>query len=273
MNRQTLSRALVALPLAFSPMATLAQESDPAPERTLDVREALAALPWQVLEDGLELKEIVSQRGIRIRAFRISLKHFDLGIVLANNAMGERANEIGERSEAVLAVNGGFFGETETERKLYPVGYLRLEGKVHAAPWQTSGGYLSINKDRVSIRPSIEGPGIEGAGDAIQSKPLLIEPGGKWAMNTNQGHLRPRSLLCVLANGEVVVVVVRGAGMSLYEVGWLMRAPETGGYFGCDAALALDGGGSTQLWVAGHDDLSFRGETPVHNALIVHRRE
>ena len=273
MNRQTLSRALVALPLAFSPMATLAQESDPAPERTLDVREALAVLPWQVLEDGLELKEIVSQRGIRIRAFRISLKHFDLGIVLANNAMGERANEIGERSEAVLAVNGGFFGETETERKLYPVGYLRLEGKVHAAPWQTSGGYLSINKDRVSIRPSIEGPGIEGAGDAIQSKPLLIEPGGKWAMNTNQQKLRPRTIVCTFGNDSFLLAIISGSGMSLYEAGWLMRDAVVGGYFGCDAALAMDGGGSTQLWVSSDTSLGIVGETPVNNALVVKRRK
>ena len=273
MNRQTLSRALVALPLTFSPMATLAQESDPAPERTLDVREALTALPWQALEDGLELKESVSQRGIRIRAFRISLKHFDLGIVLANNAMGERANEIGERSEAVLAVNGGFFGETETERKLYPVGYLRLEGKVHAAPWQTSGGYLSINKDRVSIRPSIEGPGIEGAGDAIQSKPLLIEPGGKWAMNTNQQKLRPRTIVCTFGNDSFLLAVISGSGMSLYEAGWLMRDAGVGGYFGCDAALAMDGGGSTQLWVSSDTSLGIVGETPVNNALVVKRRK
>ena len=272
MNRQTLSRALVALPLAFSPMATLAQESDPAPERTLDVREALAALPWQVLEDGLELKEIVSQRGIRIRAFRISLKHFDLGIVLANNAMGERANEIGERSEAVLAVNGGFFGETDTERTLFPVGYLRIGGKVHSQPWQTSGGYLSLSRDGVSIRPSREGP-VSGDGDEIQSKPLLIEPGGKWAMNTNQQKLRPRTIVCTFGNDSFLLAVISGSGMSLYEAGWLMRDAVVGGYFGCDAALAMDGGGSTQLWVSSDTSLGIVGETPVNNALVVKRRK
>ncbi|MCB1460554.1 MAG: phosphodiester glycosidase family protein [Nitratireductor sp.] len=271
MNRQTLSRALVALPLAFSPMAALAQESDPAPERTLDVREALAALPWQVLEDGLELKEAISQRGIRLRVFRISVKRFALEIVLQNDALGERVEAFGERSGAVLAVNGGFFGETEKERTLFPVGYLRIGGEVHSQPWQSAGGYLSLSRDGVSIRPSREGP-VSGDGDEIQSKPLLIEPGGKWAMNTNQQKLRPRTVVCTLGADMILIAAVSGSGMSLYEAGWLMRDAGVGGYFGCDAALAMDGGGSTQLWVAGEPSLQVVGETPVNNALVVRRR-
>jgi exopolysaccharide biosynthesis protein len=51
-----------------------------------------------------------------------------------------------------------------------------------------------------------------------------------------------------------------------------MRDPAQGGAFSCDSALALDGGGSTQLWVAGREDLAIAGETRVHNALIVQRK-
>lgn len=106
----------------------------------------------------------------------------------------------------------------------------------------------------------------------LQSKPLMIEPGGKWAMNTNQALWRPRTLLCTVKNGEAVLLVLSGSGMSLYEAGWLMRKPEEGGYFACDAAIALDGGGSTQLWVEDREDLWVEGETAVHNALLVKRR-
>ncbi|MEZ5870562.1 MAG: phosphodiester glycosidase family protein [Nitratireductor sp.] len=258
--------------LLFGALSAAAQESDPAPPRTADAREALTALPWQTLEEGLELKEAISTRGIRLRVFRISVKRFALEIVLQNEALGERADGFGERTGATLAVNGGFFGETEKDRALFPVGFLRVDGKVHSQPWQSAGGYLSISKSGVSIRPSREGA-AKDAGDEIQSKPLLIEPGGKWAMNTNQQKLRPRTVVCTLGDDMILIAVVSGSGMSLYEVGWLMRDAGVGGYFGCDAALAMDGGGSTQLWVEGEPSLQVVGETPVNNAFVVRRRE
>ena len=51
-----------------------------------------------------------------------------------------------------------------------------------------------------------------------------------------------------------------------------MREPEMGGFFNCDSAIAMDGGGSTQIWVKGRPDLSYAGNTPVHNAVVIQRR-
>ncbi|MCB1429282.1 MAG: phosphodiester glycosidase family protein, partial [Nitratireductor sp.] len=98
-------------------------------------------------------------------------------------------------------------------------------------------------------------------------------PGGKWAMNTNQQKLRPRTIVCTFGNDSFLLAVISGSGMSLYEAGWLMRDAGVGGYFGCDAALAMDGGGSTQLWVSSDTSLGIVGETPVNNALVVKRRK
>ncbi|MCU0789818.1 MAG: phosphodiester glycosidase family protein, partial [Nitratireductor sp.] len=178
----------------------------------------------------------------------------------------------GPRAGALIAVNGGFFGERTEGKGLYPVGLLRIGGKIRSPNWRTAGGYILFGEKGVSIAASsAEVP--DEPKTILQSKPLMIEPGGKWAMNTNQALWRPRTLLCTLDGGVAVLVVLSGSGMSLYEAGWLMRPAGVGGTFGCDAALALDGGGSTQLWVEGRDDLSVRGETPVHNSLVVRRRE
>ena len=264
---------VVVLAIMLSPAGTVhAQETDEAPQRTSVVREALESAAWEETEEGYFLIQARSESGQSIIAFRIPPDHFTFAITVQSEPKGERVEDFGDRTGALVAINGGFFGEEQKSGNLFPVGLLRVGGRNFSQAWDRAGGIATIEDGRVKLSASSAGV-PERAENVLQSKPMLIEPGGKWAMNTNQGHLRPRSLLCVLANGEVVVVVVRGAGMSLYEVGWLMRAPETGGYFGCDAALALDGGGSTQLWVAGHDDLSFRGETPVHNALILRRRE
>ncbi|MCB1461045.1 MAG: phosphodiester glycosidase family protein [Nitratireductor sp.] len=263
--------AWFAILLIAAPAASPAQTKEDVPARTIGVRTALEKAEWVETGQGLQVLQARSEAGQSITAFRISPDHFAFALAIQQEAKGERVDVFGNREGAVIAINGGFFGEEEQSGALYSVGLLRVGGRDLSSAWESAGGLAVLSDGRLSLRPSSAGA-PKGAATVLQSKPMLIEPGGKWAMNTNQGHLRPRSLLCTLANGDVAIVAVRGAGMSLYEAGWLMRGVEEGGFFGCDGALALDGGGSTQLWVADHPEWSFRGETPVHNALVVRRR-
>ncbi|MCG6858321.1 MAG: phosphodiester glycosidase family protein [Salaquimonas sp.] len=251
--------------------SALAAGAGEAPERSVAAHQALEAAQWEETEEGFEVMRARTGAGASLVALRIPPERFVFAIAVQTGDKGERVDAFGEREGALIAINGGFFGEDEESKRLFPVGLLRVGGKDFSPAWNLMGGVAVIKDGRLSLRPSSAGV-PEATGNVLQSKPMLIEPGGKWAMNTNQGHLRPRSLLCTLKSGETLILVVKGAGLSLYEAGWLMREASAGGYFGCDAALALDGGGSTQLWIAGHEDLSFAGETPVHNALIVKRR-
>lgn len=271
MFKDCLRYLALAFVVAAQAVAATAEEGETVPARTVLAREALAQADWEVLEEGLSVTRVMTASGLALTALRISTGRFRFGLAVQARAQGERVEAYGERAEAVVAVNGGFFGEKEDGGVLFPVGLLRVEGRDRSAAWTSSGGFLSMSRDGVKIAPSQAGM-PEDAADILQSKPLLIEPGGHWAMNSNQGHLRKRSIVCLTPEGDVVLVLVTRLGLSLYEAGWLMRGRGEGGFFGCDAALALDGGGSTQLWVAGRGDLSHRGETPVHNALVVRRR-
>ncbi len=247
----------------------LAQQAE-TPQRTTEARIAIEAAGWQEVEPGLLLLR-ASTGGLAVTAFQIDQEKFAFGVAVQESPDGERVDALGPRGGALIAVNGGFFGEKSEGKGLYPVGLLRIDGKVRSPNWARSGGYILFGPDAIRIEPSSpEAPAKPGT--ILQSKPLMIEPGGKWAMNTNQALWRPRTLLCALEDGKVVLLVLSGSGMSLYEAGWLMRAPRDGGHFGCDAALALDGGGSTQLWVENRDDLAVEGETAVHNGLVVKRR-
>lgn len=238
------------------------------PERTRVIVTALKGSKWQEIQGGMGVLRAITPGGLVMTAFRISSEKFQLEIVASREKRGERATDIAGAMDIILAVNAGFFSEDTETGQLAPVGLMKLANKVSGVRWEKSGGYLVLEKGSVSLLPSTTGkPKVEG--DVLQSKPMLIEPGGKWAMNTNQGRLERRTILCLQDDGNVVLSVITRSGASLYEAGWVMRNAREGGFFGCDSALALDGGGSTQIWVRDHPQFSFSGITPVHNFLVL----
>lgn len=222
------------------------------------------------MEPGLRVLRITTVDGLVLTAHGISPEHFRFSIVLQSDPGGERIGSAGNDRGAVLAVNGGFFATTG-EGILSPVGYLRVNGNRLSKGWTDAGGFISIENGRVSLSP-VAGGTPQGDMDVLQSKPMMIEPGKRWAMRTNQGKLKRRTLLCMKDDGEVVLVIVSRVGMSLYEAGWLMRSPDLGGYFDCASAIALDGGRSSQVYYDGHPEYAVSGFTPVHNFLVVNRR-
>lgn len=250
---------------------TLAHSQDAtAPEGSAAVVRSLNALQWQVLEEGLQVIRATTEDGVEVKAFRISPDNFSFSIELQNDETGSRVKDVAEAAGAVVAINAGFFASTGTN--LYSVGYLRLKGDVKSKGWDSSGGILSLRPDGIKLTPTHQGiPG--GDFDVIQSKPMLIEPGGKWAMGSNSGLAKPRTILCTLDDGDVILLTVTRFGLTLYEAGWLMRSKEEGGFFGCDAALAFDGGRSTQVWYSGDEKYSSSGISPVHNFFVVRQKE
>lgn len=249
-----------------------AQEPGAAPANTASLAAACAREEWREIEPGLDVLQAAGGNGAAITALRIDQNRFRLAMAIQSEAAGERVDTLGRDAGAIAAINGGFFGEAENGDTLFSVGLLRVDGRQLSRPWRRAGGFLALEANGIRLSPTRAGP-PEAVPDVLQSKPMLIEPGGRWAMNTNRPLRRWRSLVCIGKDGELLLAAITGLGLSLYEAGWLMRGRAAGGYFGCTAALALDGGGSTQLWVAGRGDLSIRGETPVHNALVVTRRQ
>jgi len=235
-------------------------------DRTLEVTEALANAEWQQLNDGMHLKQVTSNSGVLATAFRFEVEKYSLELAIQNHPKGERAHQIAERLEAMFVVNGGFFG-IDSQNRLFPVGALSVEGMRKGMAWRKSGGYFNLD-DEPAITPTRSGVPA-GSSNFLQSKPVLIEAGGAWAMNTNSKIQKRRTMVCLPRDGSIVIVMITGSGMSLFEAGWLLRSNEFGGHFDCDAAIAMDGGGSTQNWVRDQPEYSIRGVTPVHNFLVV----
>ena len=216
------------------------------PARTLETVKELKAASWQELEPGLRVLRISPRAGQVVTAFGISPERFVFSIALQNRPEGERVSSAGERTGAVIAVNAGFFGINEAG-SLFPVGYMRHGGKRLSKGWTNAGGFISFRNGTLELTPVRSGT-PKGNFDVLQSKPLMIEPGKRWAMRTNRENVKYRTILCTKEIGEILIAVISRGGMSLFEAGWLMRSPDVGGFFDCSSAIALDGGRSTQMW-------------------------
>lgn len=254
----------IAVPFGFTGYALSNQK---IPLKTQEIVESLNDAEWQKISDGLRSIRVITPSGIMLSAFGISPEHFDFEIVLQDQKKGNWANELTKPEGALIVTNGGFFAE-RPNGELYSVGYLKLDGQVRSRAWKNTGGFISFLSDGLKFSPAAAGI-PNGDGDVLQSKPMMIEPGGKWAMRSNLGQVKHRSILCRMDDGEILLTTITRGGLSVYEAGWVMRDIGDGGYFGCDSALALDGGRSTQIWFADKPEYSFPGLARVHSFLMV----
>jgi len=261
---------LIGLFVLLSHKIVSAQTGD-VPQRTIAAVKALEQGSWNSLEEGLDVRRAITPQGLVVTAYRISPESFTFAIAFQDDEKGSRAKDIGEKEGAVLAVNGGFFAQSESGR-LYSIGYLRSDGTVYSKGWSNAGGLVVFADAGIDLIPSQSGI-PQNRFSVLQTKPMVIEPGGKWALRSNIGEFKHRTLLCRMTDGDVVFVLITRSGMSLYEAGWMLRTREEGGYFGCDSAVALDGGRSTQVWYSGKPTYSYAGITPVQNFIIVRQRE
>lgn len=121
------------------------------------------------------------------------------------------------------------------------------------------------------------------ARNAVQSSPILIEHGGIWA-DITKNHIRSRrTAVCVEGDGMVVFLLVHEGELSLHELARLFGDPERtagsplsrerpalpeDGRLAWDAAIALDGGPSTQASAEGPSPIEIPGGWPIYDAIL-----
>lgn len=163
----------------------------------------------------------------------------------------EDTSEMAESNNAVLAVNGDYYGAREA-------GFVIKNGTLYRNTSAgrddlviySDGSWEIVNEDEVSAEELLE----NGVVQTVSFGPVLVESGSiavgeneevKQSMSSN-----PRTAIGIIDDCHYVFVVSDGrtdesAGLSLYQLAGVMKE------LGCKTAYNLDGGGSSTMYFNG----------------------
>lgn len=273
MNRlRTNLTGLLALIAVWAASGPIQAEDLPEPDLAV-ILEASRSVRAERLAGGLEHKLVaVPPFGLSVHTFVFDNQRFRLRLVAQTRPTGDTITDFLRDSDDVFAIDGGFF-EKDRRGRLSPSGLLIIDGAVVSPVHPRAGsGVLHTGPDGAVISYRADTPPPGSIDSAVQVGPILVDPGGKVGIYPTQGDRRRRSALC-LRPGEVVAIVVDGDGLNLFQLAHLLAIPENEGGVGCDIAINLDGGPSTQAVLkSGVRTLTISGESTVHNAVVISSR-
>jgi uncharacterized protein YigE (DUF2233 family) len=220
--------------------------------------ELLPGLTYRLIE--------LPEYGLKIQVWSFDKGRYRLRVAEQSDDLGNRIAEF-LGSVDIFAINGGFF-ERDKQKVLTPSGLLILDGKEVAPEHERAGsGIVYANDNGVFIGYRKDLPDHSRMQYAVQVGPVLVDPVGKIGVADKQHDRQNRSAICL--RGDAFVIVAVEGGLSLFQLASLLAAaPDSG--IGCDVALNLDGGPSTQaVFRSGGKRISVEGGSPVANALIV----
>ena len=213
-------------------------------------RQVAPGVTWKYhhFEDVFDSRQSITVLDIDLDKVKADIHYVDTGFF--------RTSVAAENAGAVAAINGSFFDT----KKGGSVVFFRYQGEAvkpsSPAPrayWEAAGLRIE-GSGGVSIMTPPEGGWSVLQTDAtvLTSGPLLIYDGesvppADEKFNTNR---HPRTAVGLTRNNHLIAVVVDGRssqahGATIEELTRIMQALK------CEAAMNLDGGGSSTAWVRG----------------------
>ena len=214
---------------------------------------------------------------IRLLYWEFPQDEFDIRVAVQTKATGNSIEEIRGSQAAIFAVNGGFF-EIDAGKRIDPTGLVIVGGTINPGRRPQSGGSGVLYRrsgswhigDIGELRTRINEMKIEYA---LQNGPILVQAGGVRGVRTDNGSAVNRTAIC-LRDGRFGVLVVAGE-ITLSQLSQLMSLRTDQGGFGCDTALNLDGGQSTQAsYLRDGQPVLIGSDAPplIANAIVVRHR-
>lgn len=168
------------------------------------------------------------------------------------------------QTQPLLAVNAGFF-----DAQYHSTALLISDGVAHGQSYEGFGGMLAVAPDgRVELRPLRDQPydPAEPLGQALQSFPMLVFPGGQVAPIEDDGEYARRSAVALDRAGRLLVIVCASPSFTLRGLAEWLAASD----LAIDRALNLDGGASTGLYLdAGETSVQIDSFERVPAVLLV----
>lgn len=236
------------------------------------------------VESGTAMVEVFG--GMQtVSLIRFPMNKQAVSVLESDGTSSAVVSELGKRSGALAAINGGFF-----DGKHFPVSFVKDEGKVVSSKADNSEGqglFLIKGKsgrkvDIVSVGSKSMEEHAKGWREAIATGPVLLENGVCLSFEGTSKRLadrrHPRTAVGYTDDGWLYLIVVdgrfpyRAEGMSLPELQILCES------LGLYEAINLDGGGSASMWTVDDGIISHPydnkvydhgGERVIPNAIIV----
>lgn len=203
---------------------------------------------WQSLKPGLEYASIpIGENNLKgqLHAFKINLNKYQLHLATASaiSRNAATAQTLGEKHNALVAINGGFFSP---DRQLLG---LRVDNgdiinPVRPISWW-SVFYVKNNKAYITRAKYYHHS--NSVSFAVQAGPRLVING---RIPSLKPGLDERSAICINRNGQVIIAATENTPISTQTLAQTLDASEKDGGLGCYNALNLDGGSSSQLYAS-----------------------
>ncbi|MCL5258575.1 MAG: phosphodiester glycosidase family protein [Firmicutes bacterium] len=148
--------------------------------------------------------------------------------------------DLARRQRACVAINGGFFNFD----RFTPEGLLVIDGKTVSRTRSDFSGAVSI--DRMGALSVVRTSEVRHPEFAVQGRPLLVAPGGKMGMRSEDGRRAERSFIA--QSGNIVIAAVTSPVTLYHLADVLVEYPDAFGLPRIDAALNLSGSATTSFY-------------------------
>jgi len=236
--------------------------------KTFDVEETEQLLQVWSLPNDDQNNGILSLVAVTARS---PIPNFEVIDVRKEGRIFTLLGELKCRSPVALS-NGGFYFEDDAGFP-QPLGLVISAGqKKNDFRRRKFGGFAVLNKQRVDIIPVDSVSAAREAYQAIQSSPILVYRGQN-DMFSDRGVKFNRTAIGITDSGNVVLLGAfrpRGSAVSLYEFAELIVSLKLHGGPRIEAALALDGGPSSQIIIPETGDIfGYDGPNYLPNAICL----
>ena len=255
--------ALIVPPTIVSPT--------PVPTVTSTV-EAIPEAGWSLIQPGLEQRVIdiynaQNQRVESLHIWRLDQKHFRLDVAHASTPKSLDAWQ--KETNAAIVLNGGYYS-IDNER-YFPDGLTIVDGRANGRSFNGFGGMLAILRDRAELRWLEQKPynPNEQIQAALQSFPVLVEPGGELGFGPERENLvrARRTVIAQDKAGRILLMVAPQGYFTLHQLSRYLTESD----LHLDIAVNLDGGGSTGILVANPREL-ISPTRPIPFVILVYPR-
>ena len=223
----------------------------------LDRLSALAPTPtatsapasqWQRIADGLDWRRLLPN-GDELAQLVVVRIDPSLYRFRALYRPGQPASLAAWRALAPAAsvlINANFF-----DSQYQALGLVVSDGQAFGAAYQNRGGTFFIRNGAPAVlanHPEIESS-VEGAEQAVQGFPLLVDQGEQAYFARSRGERTRRTLIAMDRRGHILILVSPFLGLSLADLSAYLPGTD----LDIETAFNLDGGGSTLLALPGAD--------------------